>query len=129
MLNREQVTEQIREWMERVQAANAQLVLLSDMTGDLNYDAPFPAAVEALIEGYTAALSQIIGDDGEWLEYFRFNCAFGAEERVIGNDFHAQAQRAVSDDRTNVARTDQAQRFAGHFNAHKAVLFPLARLG
>ena len=83
MLTRDQVTEQIREWMERVQAANAQLILLGDMTGDLNYDAPFPAAVEALISGYTAALSQIIGDEGEWLEYFRFNCAFGDRHMVV----------------------------------------------
>ena len=83
MLNREQVTEQIREWMERVQAANAQLVLLSDMTGDLNYDAPLPAAIEALIEGYTAALSQIIGDEGDWLEYFWIDCALGKNPLAV----------------------------------------------
>ena len=77
MLNREQVTAQIRSWMESVQAANAQLILLGDMTGDLNYDAPFPAAVEALIEGYGAAVGLLVGDEAGWLEYFRFDCAFG----------------------------------------------------
>ena len=78
MLNREQVTAHISAWMESVQAANAQLILLIDMTGDLNYDAPLPRAIEALIDGYTAALSQIIGDECGWLEYFRYNCTFGA---------------------------------------------------
>lgn len=78
MLNREQVTAQIRSWMESVQAANAQLILLSDMTGDLNYDAPLPEAVSALSGCYTKAVSKIVGDEGDWLEYFWIDCAFGA---------------------------------------------------
>ena len=83
MLNREQVTAQIRSWMESVKAANAQLILLGDMTGDLNYDAPLPAAIEALIEGYGAAVGLLIGDEGGWLEYFRIDCAFGANPLAV----------------------------------------------
>ena len=71
MLTREQVTEQIREWMERVQGADAKLYALSDMVGELDYDAP-------LIDGYGSAVSRLVGDEGEWLEYFRIDCAFVA---------------------------------------------------
>ena len=79
MLNREQVTHEIREWMKRVQAAYAKLHALSDMVGKLDYDdAPLPRAIEALIEGYGSAVSRLVGDEGEWLEYFRIDCAFGA---------------------------------------------------
>ena len=78
MLTRDQITAHISAWMESVQAANAQLILLGDMTGDLNYDAPLPAAIGALIDGYGSAVSRLVGDEGEWLEYFRIDCAFGA---------------------------------------------------
>ena len=78
MLNREQVTEAVREWMERVQEADAQLDALAAMSGDLNYDAPLPAAIEGLISGYTKAIGRVIGDEGEWLGYFRGQCDYGA---------------------------------------------------
>ena len=78
MLTRDQVTEVIRNWAEAVQAADAQLILLGDMTGALDYDAPLPRAIEALIEGYGAAVARLVGDEGGWLEYFRVECRFGA---------------------------------------------------
>ena len=78
MLTRDQVTAAIREWMERVQGADAQLGALAAMSGDINYDAPIPAAIAALISGYAKALGRVIGDEGEWLEYFWIDCAFGA---------------------------------------------------
>ena len=78
MLNREQVTEAVREWMERVQGADAQLNAIGELFGCLDYDAPLPAAIEGLISGYTKALGRVIGDECEWLEYFWIDCAFGA---------------------------------------------------
>lgn len=78
LLTRDQVTAHISAWMESVQAANAQLILLGDMTGALDYDAPLPEAVAALAGGYTKAVSKIVGDEGDWLEYFWIDCAFGA---------------------------------------------------
>ena len=78
MLNRDQVTEAIRDWMECVQAADAQINALAVMSGELDYNAPLPSAIEALIEGYGATIGLLIGDEGGWLEYFRIDCAFGA---------------------------------------------------
>ena len=75
MLTRDQVTAAIRERMERVQEADRQVKAIGELFGDLDYDAPLPAAIEDLISDYTAALSQIIGDKGDWLEYFWIDCA------------------------------------------------------
>ena len=83
MLTRDQVTTAIREWMAAVQAADAQLDALAAMSGDLNYDAPLSAAIEGLISGYTKALSRVIGDEGEWLGYFRGECNFGANPLAV----------------------------------------------
>lgn len=78
MLTRDQVTESIREWMERVQEADRQVNSIGELFGDLDYAAPLPGAVSALAGGYAKALGRVIGDEGEWLEYFWIDCAFGA---------------------------------------------------
>ena len=78
MLTRDQVTTAIWEWMERVQCAELQLNAVADLFGGLDYAAPLPEAVSALSGGYTKAVSKIVGDEGDWLEYFWIDCEFGA---------------------------------------------------
>ena len=51
------------------------------------------------------------------------------QERVVGEHPHLQPDRAVGDDRADIAAADQAERLAGQLDAHEAVLFPLAGLG
>ena len=56
---------------------------------------------------------------------------FGAllgQERVIGEDFHPEAQRALGDDRADVAATDHAKRLGGDLDPHELGLLPLAGL-
>ena len=55
--------------------------------------------------------------------------ALGGQEGVEGDDLHLEAERAVGDDRADIAGADQAERLAGHLDPHEAVLFPLAGLG
>ena len=55
--------------------------------------------------------------------------AFRGEERIEGDHLHLQAQGAIGNDAADVAGADEAQRFCRHFDAHEAVLFPLAGLG
>ena len=57
-----------------------------------------------------------------------FNRAIGCEERVKGHDLHSQTQRTAGNNRSDIARTDQAQRLAGNFNAHEIIFRPFARL-
>ena len=67
------------------------------------------------------------------IEHHLFNAevlrALRRQERIIGDDLHLQTQRAVGDDRADIARADQPQRLAGEFDPHEAVLLPLASLG
>ena len=58
-----------------------------------------------------------------------FNRALLGQERVIGDDFHPEADRAFRDDRTDIAGTDQAKRLAGQLDTHEFGFFPLAGLG
>ena len=81
MLNREQVTEAIREWMEHIRSAEEQLEALGALAGQLDYDAPLPRAIMEMEGGYTRAVSREIGDKSGWLDYFRFACRFGADPK------------------------------------------------
>jgi hypothetical protein len=58
-----------------------------------------------------------------------FDRALRRQERIEGDDLHLQAERAVGDDASRYCRADQAERLAGDFDAHEAVLLPLAGLG
>ena len=55
--------------------------------------------------------------------------ALGRQKRVVGDDFHLQAERAVGDDRADIAAADDAQRLAEDFHAEKFVFLPLAGAG
>ncbi len=55
--------------------------------------------------------------------------AFFRQERIKRNHLHLQAQAAFSNDRTDIAAANYTQHLAGDFNAHEAVLFPLAGMG
>ena len=74
-----------------------------------------------------------IGARQEIVEFELFDAellgALGAQERIEGDDPHLQSERARGDDRADVPATNDSERLAGQFDAHEAVLFPLARLG
>ena len=55
--------------------------------------------------------------------------ALRRQERIERDHLHAQAERAVGDDRADIAAADHAQRLAGDLDPHEAVLLPLAGLG
>ena len=54
---------------------------------------------------------------------------FLGQERVIDHDLHLQAQGTFSDDRTDIAATDQAQGLARDLDAHEPAFLPFARPG
>ena len=83
-MNREQVTAAIRDWSALVQEAESQINAIAEITaGYLDYDAPLPCSVLALIDGYTAAIAKQIGDEGEWLNYFREECGYGSRPMSV----------------------------------------------
>ena len=58
-----------------------------------------------------------------------FNRALLGQERIIGDDLHAQADGAFGYDRTDIAGADQAERLAGQLDTHEFRFFPFPSLG
>ena len=54
---------------------------------------------------------------------------FGGEIGIVGNHPHLQPERAVGDDRADIAATDDAERLAENLHAEKFVLLPFAGAG
>ncbi len=52
--------------------------------------------------------------------------AFGGQKRIVGDHFHLQPDRAVGDDRADIAAADDAERLAEDLDAEKFVLLPFA---
>ena len=59
------------------------------------------------------------------------SCTARSSDRygIEGDDLHLEADRALGDDRADIAAADDAERLAGDLDAHEAVLLPLAGLG
>ena len=55
--------------------------------------------------------------------------ALRRQERIVGDHLHLQAERAVGDDRADIAAADDAERLAEDLDAHELVLLPLAGAG
>ena len=55
--------------------------------------------------------------------------ALGGQERVVGDHFHLQSDRAVGDDRADIAAADDAERLREDLDAEELVLLPFAGAG
>ena len=55
-----------------------------------------------------------------------FNRALGRQIRVVGDHLHLEPDRAVGDDRADIAAADDAERLAEDLDAEEFVLFPFA---
>jgi len=53
----------------------------------------------------------------------------GREVGIVSRDFHVQADRAVGDDRADIAAADDAEALAVELDPHEARLLPLAGVG
>ena len=51
------------------------------------------------------------------------------QKRIVGDHLHLHAERAVGDDRADIAAADDAERLAENLDAEKFVLFPFAGAG
>ena len=52
--------------------------------------------------------------------------ALGRQERIVGDHLHLQPDRAVGDDRADIAAADDAERLAENLDAEEFVLLPFA---
>lgn len=72
------------EWAARKERFSAACRAFADLTGAAPESA-FMGPIFALWEGYTRAIGEIVGDKGEWLEWYEYDCDMG--KRPKGAEF------------------------------------------
>lgn len=75
-MNRADVLAIIRPWHERTVELQRQLDAFEALTG-ARTDHPFANSIWLMHEDYTRAISQQIGDTGEWLSWWHYECNLG----------------------------------------------------
>ena len=63
------------------------------------------------------------------LFYADFRGAFFRQERIVGDNLHAQAKRAVNHDGPDITGTNHTKRLVRQLYTHKAGLFPFTGMG
>jgi hypothetical protein len=76
-----QIIARLEDWKAKCEATTAALDELNDLTGAMP-DCRLLAPVHALWDAYTNAVSELIGDRGDWLGWYMYDCDMGAVPRT-----------------------------------------------
>jgi hypothetical protein len=86
----------LNEWIVTVKNAEKQWNALCSLMG-CGFEGAFMDAQCMLSEKYTEAISELVGDKGEWLNYYRFECKYGDKPlTVILKDKDTQKETKIS---------------------------------
>jgi len=87
-------------WQSTYKNVNGALENLNAVTGG-RPDGPIYEAFDSMFVEYTAALSELVGDQGEWLHWFANDTKFGkatsCHARFNGIDFVVTSVEALTD--------------------------------
>lgn len=75
-MNKEHLAYKLYEWEKHIRACDA----IADRILDLfcgDYESPAFKPYAQLVHAYTKAIAEIVGDKGQWLEYYHYDCNFG----------------------------------------------------
>lgn len=75
-MNHAEVLAILRPWHDRTAELQRQWDAFERITG-ANTDNPFADAIWKMHEAYTKAVSAQIGDEGEWLSWWHYECHLG----------------------------------------------------
>jgi hypothetical protein len=71
------------QWQTRMECADMLIQPVTELLG-LAVESPIHQAVWALQEGYTKAVGRLVGDEGNWLEWFAHENDFGRKNMEAG---------------------------------------------
>ena len=77
----EQMIARLEVWQAKFEAMTAVCNELGDLTGAMP-DCRLLLAVHAVWDAYTNAVAELVGDDGDWLGWYAFECDMGARPRA-----------------------------------------------
>lgn len=95
-MNKRQTIEAIEHWQELVQALERRLDALYELVGG-DYGSPLGDGMEKIVDAYTALLAREIGDDKDWLQYWRLECEWGKRPRKVKIDGKERTIASVQD--------------------------------
>jgi hypothetical protein len=75
--------ELLREWSVKTETADTLIEPVTECLG-LSVESPIHQAVWTLQDAYTKAVSKLVGDDGEWLDWFAHENDFGRKKMEAG---------------------------------------------
>lgn len=76
-MNRADVLAILRPWHERTVELQRQWDALEALVGAASADHPFATSIWKMHEAYTRAIAEKVGDDGEWLDWWHYECNLG----------------------------------------------------
>lgn len=74
--------ERIAAWQARMQELEKQYGTILDTVGG-GYDSPLGDAIAKVMDAYTDAVALSVGDDDEWLHYYRYDCEWGNSPQTV----------------------------------------------
>lgn len=72
-----EVQQHLIQWAAHQEALTTQYEALQALTG-ADCESPLLTAVFAVWAAYTVAVSEIVGDTNEWLQWYEYECQMGA---------------------------------------------------
>ena len=78
----EQTIARLEVWQAKCEALTAACDELNDLTGAMP-DCRLLAPVHAVWDAYTDAVAELIGDTGDWLGWYAFECDMGARPKAV----------------------------------------------
>lgn len=79
-----EILPKLEAWAMRLKESDAQVDALHAIVGTCG-SSPLIDAIWRLQDGYTNAVASLVGDQFEWLHYYRNECAMGAKPRTIAS--------------------------------------------
>ena len=72
-------------WQGRVEKLEMQLEAFRAMTG-ATVESDFAASIYSVMDAYTVAVSELIGDEDEWLNWYQYECDMGRSPKSFSRN-------------------------------------------
>ena len=77
----DEIVKRLEPWRDRYDELSEQLSILEKLTGADPAGSPLFEAIWSVWEAYTDAMSELVGDKNEFLEWYQQECAMGGRPR------------------------------------------------
>lgn len=76
-----EIIQRLELWQERIEKLEIQLDAFRFITG--GFEGDFAESIYGVTEAYTDVVSELVGDQGEWLSWYMYECDMGRKPREV----------------------------------------------